>query len=183
MINKIYFLILLILINGCTFFNYQAAGVFNDPYQYQSKKYRHPLTTEVKIDNSIYELSYIGECGSKMGFFTFLIPLPLIPYKFSYNNCERNDFSLGIFLTTKISNTKFYLKYNNKTYNSYLKDYLPDIHKGRFKYVKFKISSFSAFKKAKDKTLIITKKMDNGNIITKEIPFEWKITSHVVSIP
>lgn len=43
----------------------------------------------------------------------------------------------------------------------------------------FSIPDFKSFKKAKDKTLIIHKKKDDGTIITKEISFKWKVISNL----
>ncbi len=173
MINKICFLTFLILINSCVFIDIESAGVFKAPAKYHSPKNNASKETIIEMqDGTKIIFSYLGgHCGGGVSFFGVI--LPVIP-SYSSNTCEKE----GLFISNKSSLEKnsittIQLKYNNRIHKYY-------IDRGQ---LKFKIPNFSAFKKARDKTLIITKKTDNGNIITKEIPFEWKITTNIVVIP
>lgn len=156
-------LMILFILNSCTFVNIRYAGVFREPIKYKNSKYSSYLkTAEIDLDKKI-NFPYLGGwCGAGIEFFGFL--LPIIPY-YHKNTCEKN----GFFIMGKTEELYFELKYNNKIYEPYY-DGLQ---------IKFKILDFNEFKKAKDKTLIIYK--DNKKI--KELPFDWKLTIQSVVIP
>lgn len=160
------------LLNNCVFYDIQYKGVFENSYKYHEPRNNYPKETKVIMeDDTEISFGYLGgHCGAGIEFVGII--LPIIPF-YNSNTCEENGFMINYGAINKMENKKIscQLKYNNTIYSP--------IDNG----TKFHISDFKTFKKAEDKTLIIHKKTTEGKIITKEIPFEWKITTHTVVIP
>ena len=175
MVNKkIYFVLMLFLINGCIYGKYYGVGVFDRPVDYVYPKFpgnpdniNEPKIAYVNIgENQELIFDYLGYCGGSVGYIGFIIPI--VPF-FEFNKCEQKGFNVG---NQEFKNISFQLKYNNKIYE-------PRYNEKNI----FNIENFNEFKKAKDKTLIIHKKEDDGTIITKEMPFKWKIVNQNVVLP
>lgn len=176
MIKNKYFLfcLVLMLLNGCYETKFEAGGIFNKSY-IKYRYFNYDKTMLVEIDNEKLYFYPLGLCGNSASFFSFILPLP-IPINLHKNNCQSNGFTIHFIklnktyeLVKKIDDSiSFQLKYNNTIYDP-MTDYKTT----------FLISDFESFKRIKDKTLIIHKKRDDGTIITKEIPFRWKVISNL----
>ena len=174
------FLVTIVLfgsLSGCIVIDIGGAGVFKDPIKYDNrdrvyidipagifdKKRAKPFG---KIDGSKISIGYLGSCGASLALSGIMIPFFPAP---RLNSCSKEGFYVYGKELTEVLGVTFQLHYNGITYDPY-------IDNGS---IKFKISNFSAFKNAKDKTLIIYKKKPDGTMWSKELPFDWKI---VVSV-
>ena len=169
--------ILLVSLSGCIVVNIKKAGVLKDPIRYDNRD-----TVYVDIpagvfdakdaksfgveDGSTVRFHFLGRCGGGISLSGIMIPI--IPWPL-FNNCEEDGFYIATRYYLSTIGITLQLRYNNITYDPYIDD-------GS---VKFKISNFSEFKKAEDKTLIIHKTKLDGTIWTKELPFDWKIVTEV----
>jgi hypothetical protein len=185
--NKIFkILILSILalpISGCIHVEIKGAGVFKEPVKHVGRWYNAEINIpkgiygeEIKFfnadgsyahtfdpgDGSKVGFTHLGSCGAQLSFTGIMIPV--IPF-FLPNFCKSNGFWVNNKDYLDLLGVTLQLRYNATTYDPY-------IDNGS---VKFKISNFSSFKKAPDKTLIIHKRKADGTIFTKELPFDWKI--------
>jgi hypothetical protein len=181
--------VLFVSLSGCIIVDIGGAGVFKDPVKYDNRD-----TVYIDIpagifdgkgakffgekDGSKIQFGYLGSCGGGIDFSGIMIPFFPVP---RLNSCAEEGFYVyGKFSANTLGIT-FQLRYNGITYDSYFDTDEFYSYGNKFKkdYIEFKIPNFSAFKNAKDKTLIIHKKKPDGTIWTKELPFEWKI---VVSV-
>lgn len=166
-------IILITSISSCIVVDIKSAGVLKDPIKYDN---RDTVYVDIPVgvfdekgaksfsvkDGSTIALHFLGRCGSGISLSGIMIPI--VPWPL-FNKCEEDGFYIATRYYLNTLGVTLQLRYNRLTYDPY-------IDNGS---VKFKISNFSAFKKAKDKTLIIHKRKPDGTMWTKELPFDWKI--------
>ena len=168
---------LLCSLSGCIQFEVKKAGEFREPVEYDNRQIAYIeipgvapgirdeddkkfISSEWKNGPNI-SFSYLGNCGGGISFTGIMVPI--VPWIF-FNKCEERDFVVAGKRYLEIIGVSIQLKYGNQIYEPYLDNV----------WVKFKIPNFSAFKNAKDKTLIIHKKKPDGTMWSKELPFDWK---------
>ena len=115
-----------------------------------------------------YTQKYITNFQKKEAFVkVFTSPIPTL-----FKELPTKEFAVAMAIMPFISYKDGILKYNNKIYE-------PRYDEKNI----FNIENFNEFKKAKDKTLIIHKEEEDGTIITKEMPFKWKIINQNIVLP
>jgi hypothetical protein len=189
-VNKFLVMILLLVsLCSCIVVDIGGAGVFKEPIKYDNRnrvyidipagifdeKRAKPFG---KIDGSKIQFGYLGSCGGGINFSGIMIPFFPVP---RLNSCVEEGFYVFDKKRAEILGVTFQLHYNGLTHDSYVDKSELHYHGGSFQknYVEFKIPNFSAFKNAKDKTLIIHKKKPDGTMWSKELPFDWKIVVEV----
>lgn len=178
-------IILLCGLSGCIVVDIKGAGAFKEPIKYDNRD-----TVYIDIPRGIFDekeakffgekdgskiqFGYLGSCGGGINFSGIMIPFFPVP---RLNSCVEEGFYVFDKKRAEILGVTFQLHYNGLTHDSYVDKSELHYHGGSFQknYVEFKIPNFSAFKNAKDKTLIIHKKKPDGTMWSKELPFDWKI--------
>ena len=172
-------MLLLVSLCSCIVVDIASSGVFKKPIIHDSEH----TAVHIDIPNGIFDkegakffgekdgskivFHFLGRCGNGISFSGIIIPI--FPWLF-FNKCEEDGFYISTKYYLGTIGVQLQLRYNGITYDPY-------IDNGS---IKFKISNFSAFKNAKDKTLIIHKKKPDGTMWSKELPFDWKIVVSVV---
>ena len=193
-VNKLLVTIILLCgLSGCIVVDIKGAGVFKKPIQYMQYPW---VYTDIDIPRGIFDkegakffgekdgskihFGYLGSCGGGIYFSGIMIPFFPVP---RLNSCVEEGFYVYGKYSAETLGVTFQLRYNGVTHDSYFDtDEYYSSYGNKFKkdYVEFKIPNFSAFKNAKDKTLIIHKKKPDGTMWSKELPFDWKIVVSVV---
>jgi hypothetical protein len=169
MIKKTLILLLCLTIANCGGFTKISGLKFKNSVNVKTNSGNAGFTEDVvKLNNGKFVgfLRPIGNCGGGVTFFGVI--LPIVPVKFTLNNC--NDSFYIQTESQEIVNLK--LKYNsNIFYDSIsVKKITKDGYRKKFQ---FKIENFSDFKNAQDLAIIVI-----GDNFTQELPLTWGVMTY-----
>ena len=174
--RKVLILVLCLAITSCGGFSITAGLEFKKEVGAKSHGGNPGFTSDIiKLNNNLV-VGFdrpIGNCGAGITLFGILIPI--IPVKFTLNNCKKS-FSIDV-SSLKISSLE--LKYDGNIHKTISVEKLTENTGYEYgKKFKFKIDNFWKFRVADDKSIIISGKIEDGTKFTKELPVKWGVVTH-----
>ena len=168
MIRKLLIIILCLIVSSCGGVTFVTGLNFKKEVESGANGGNPGFTSDsVKLSSGkfIGFARPMGNCGAGVTFFG--IALPIIPIKFTFNNCDENFYIKTE--SKEILNLK--LKYGDNVYEAIsIKKITKDEYRKEFR---FKILDFSDFKAANDVVIIVV-----GDNFTQELPVKWGVMTY-----